>query len=218
MRKAYLRIIACLTLVAVLASGCETLKKPTVIGAITGTVIGAGAGAGIDHDKRGRGAAIGGVAGGLAGAGIGYYIERQRRALEEIPGAEVSVEEVDGQQQLVVTMESTLLFQTDSADITYGRDSLDQIAETLNEFPESSVIVKGFTDSRGTEEYNQQLSERRANAVRNYLIAKKVAASRITAIGFGESLPVAPNDTEEGRQRNRRVEIDIIPTEAAESE
>jgi len=218
MGKPYMRVLACLTLVAVLASGCETLKKPTVIGAITGTVIGAGAGAGIDHDKRGRGAAIGGVAGGLAGAGIGYYIEKQRRDLEQIPGAEVSVEEVNGQQQLVVTMESTLLFETDSAGITYGRDSLDQIAETLNEFPESTVIVKGFTDSRGTEEYNQQLSERRANAVRNYLIAKKVAASRITAIGFGESLPVAPNDTEEGRQRNRRVEMDIIPTEAAEGE
>jgi len=218
MGKPYMRVLACLALVAVLASGCETLKKPTVIGAITGTVIGAGAGAGIDHDKRGRGAAIGGVAGGLAGAGIGYYIEKQRRDLEQIPGAEVSVEEVNGQQQLVVTMESTLLFETDSAGITYGRDSLDQIAETLNEFPESTVIVKGFTDSRGTEEYNQQLSERRANAVRNYLIAKKVAASRITAIGFGESLPVAPNDTEEGRQRNRRVEMDIIPTEAAEGE
>jgi outer membrane protein OmpA-like peptidoglycan-associated protein len=217
MRKAYVRILACLTLVAILASGCETLKKPTVIGALTGTLVGAGAGAAIDRDKRGRGAAIGGVAGGLAGAGIGYYIEKQRRDLEQIPGADVSVEEVDGQQQLVVTMESTLLFETDSANISYGRDSLDQIAETLNKYPESTVIVKGYTDSRGTEEYNQQLSERRANAVRNYLIAKKVDASRITAIGFGESLPVATNDTEEGRQRNRRVEMDIIPTEAAES-
>ncbi len=218
MRKAHVRILACLTLVAILASGCETLKKPTVIGALAGTLVGAGAGAGIDHDKRGRGAAIGGVAGGLAGAGIGYYIERQRRDLEQIPGAEVSVEEVDGQQQLVVTMKSTLLFETDSANLTYGRDSLDQIAETLNKYPESTVIVKGHTDSRGTEEYNQQLSERRANAVGNYLIAEQVAASRITAIGFGESLPVAPNDTEEGRQRNRRVEMDIVPNEAAESE
>ncbi len=218
MRKAYVRILACLTLVAILASGCETLKKPTVIGALAGTLVGAGTGAAIDKDKRGRGAAIGGVAGGLAGAGIGYYIERQRRDLEQIPGAEVSVEEVDGQQQLVVTMKSTLLFETDSANLTYGRDSLDQIAETLNKYPESTVIVKGHTDSRGTEEYNQQLSERRANAVRNYLIAERVDASRITAIGFGESLPVAPNDTEEGRQRNRRVEMDIIPTEAAESE
>jgi outer membrane protein OmpA-like peptidoglycan-associated protein len=218
MRKVYLRILTCLTLVAIVASGCETLKKPTVIGALTGALVGGGAGAAIDKNKRGRGAGIGAATGAAVGAGIGYYIERQRRDLEQVPGAEVSVEEVDGRQQLVVTMDSTLLFDTNSADITYGRDSLDQIADTLNEYPESKLIVKGYTDSRGTEEYNQKLSDRRANAVKNYLVAEQVDDSRITAIGFGEGFPVASNETAEGRQRNRRVEIDIIPTEDAESE
>lgn len=213
MRNAFSRTVACLVLVAIVASGCETLKKPTVIGALTGALVGGGAGAAIDKDKRGRGGAIGAATGALVGAGIGHYIERQRRELEQIPGAEVSVEERDGKQQLVVTMSSTLLFSTDSSDITYGRESLDQIAQTLNNYPESKLIVKGYTDSRGTEEYNLKLSQRRADAVRNYLIAKQVGPSRITAVGFGESFPVASNDSVEGRQRNRRVEIEIIPTE-----
>lgn len=213
MRKAYLRIPACLTLVAIVASGCETLKKPTVIGALTGAVVGGGAGAAIDEDKRGRGAGIGAATGAAIGAGIGYYIEKQRQDLEKIPGAEVSVEEKDGKQQLVVTMKSALMFETDSFSITHGQESLDGIAETLNEFAESRLIVKGYTDSRGSEEYNLQLSQRRAEAVKNYLVAKQVAPSRITSVGFGESFPVASNDTESGRQQNRRVEIEIIPTE-----
>jgi len=215
MNKAFTRGVASLLLVAFVASGCETLKKPTVIGALTGAAVGAGTGAAIDEDKRGRGAGIGAAAGAAVGAGVGYLIERQRRKLEEVPGTEVRVEEKDGQQQLVVTMKSALLFDTDSFSITQGRETLDGIAETLIEYPESKVVVKGYTDSRGTEEYNLRLSERRANAVRDYLVAKQVRSARITAVGFGESFPVASNDTAEGRQRNRRVEIEIIPTEEA---
>ncbi len=212
MNKGFTKAVACLLLVAFVASGCETLKRPTVIGALAGAAVGAGAGAAIDDDKRGRGAGIGAATGAAVGAGVGYVIERQRRKLEEVPGTEVRVEEKDGQQQLVVTMKSALLFDTDSFSITHGRETLDGIAEALIEYPESKVIVKGYTDSRGTEEYNLQLSQRRADAVKNYLVAKQVSAARITAVGFGESFPVASNDTVEGRQRNRRVEIEIIPT------
>jgi len=212
MNRGFTRAIACLVLVAFVASGCETLKKPTVIGALAGAAVGGGTGAAIDKDKRGRGAGIGAATGALVGAGVGYYIERQRRKLEEVPGTEVRVEEKDGQQQLVVTMKSALLFATDSFSITQGQETLDGIAETLNEYPESKLIVKGYTDSRGTEEYNLRLSERRAGAVKDYLVAKQVRPARITAVGFGESFPVASNDTSEGRQRNRRVEIEIIPT------
>ena len=212
MNKMFLKTVASLVLVALVASGCETLKKPTVIGALTGAVVGGGAGAAIDRDKRGRGAGIGAATGAALGAGIGYYIERQRRELENVPGAEVRVEEKDGQEQLIVTMTGALLFDTDSFNITHGRESLDQIAETLNRYPESRVVVKGYTDSRGTEEYNLQLSQRRADAVKSYLVAKQVDAARVTPVGFGESFPIASNDTEAGRQRNRRVEIEIIPT------
>jgi len=174
----------------------------------------AGAGAAIDHDKRGRGALIGAATGAAVGGGIGYFIQRQRRDLEQIPGTEVAVEEQDGREQLVVTMESELLFDTDSFALKSGKDTLDQIAATLNRYPESKVIVKGYTDSRGSEEHNLQLSERRAESVRNYLVAKQVDPARITSVGFGESLPVASNDTGDGRRQNRRVEIEIIPTES----
>jgi len=200
--------------IAVAVPGCETLKKPATIGALTGAAIGAGAGAAIDHDKRGRGALIGAATGAAVGGGIGYFIQRQRRDLEQIPGTEVAVEEQDGREQLVVTMESELLFDTDSFALKSGEDTLDQIAATLNRYPESKVIVKGYTDSRGSEEHNLQLSERRAESVRNYLVAKQVDPARITSVGFGESLPVASNDTGDGRRQNRRVEIEIIPTES----
>jgi outer membrane protein OmpA-like peptidoglycan-associated protein len=219
MNKTSLRVVAGLTLLAfVLSAGCDTLRgamqKRTTQGALIGTAVGAGAGALIDRGKPGRGALIGAGAGAAVGAGIGYYLDRQKRELEKVPGAEVRVEEKDGTQQLVLTMTSSLLFETNSFDISRGRDSLDQIAETLNKYPESRVVVKGYTDSRGTEDYNLQLSQRRADAVKNYLIAKQVNPARITAVGFGESLPVASNDTEEGRQKNRRVEIEIVPTGA----
>ena len=142
--------------------------------------------------------------GAAAGAGVGYYLDRQKQKLEQVPGTDVRIEEKDGKQQLVVTMKSALMFETDSFSITHGQESLDGIAETLNEFPESTVMVKGYTDSRGSEQYNLDLSRRRAEAVKNYLIAKRVAPSRITAVGFGESFPVASNDTESGIL-NRRV-------------
>jgi len=208
------KTMLCLLIVAVAVPGCETLRKPATIGALTGAVIGAGAGAAIDHDKRGRGALIGAATGAAVGGGIGYLVQRQKRDLEQIPGTEVEVQERDGRQQLVVTMESALLFDTDSFALKSGEDTLDQIAATLNKYPESKVVVKGYTDSRGSEDHNLQLSERRAESVRNYLVAKQVDLSRITAIGFGESLPVASNDTQEGRRQNRRVEIEIIPTES----
>ena len=212
MSKGFTRVVVCVVLAAFLASGCEILQRRTTQGAIIGTLIGAGAGAAIDKDKRGRGALIGAAVGGATGAGVGYLLDRQKRKLEQVPGADVRVEEKDGKQQLVVTMKSALLFETNSFSLTQGQESLDQIAETLNEFTESRLIVKGYTDSRGTEEYNLQLSQRRADAVKNYLVAKQVEPSRVTAVGFGESFQVASNDTAEGRLRNRRVEIEIIPT------
>jgi len=215
MNRTVLRTVSCFLMVAVGVSGCATLKKPATIGALTGAAIGAGAGAAIDNDKRGRGALIGAATGAAVGGGIGYLVQRQKSDLEQIPGTEVEVQEQDGQEQLIVTMESALLFDTDSFALKSGRETLDQIAATLNKYPESKVVVKGYTDSRGSEEHNLRLSEQRAESVRNYLISKQVDPARITAVGFGESLPVASNDTEDGRRQNRRVEMEIIPTESS---
>ena len=116
------------------------------------------------------------------------------------------------EDSLVVTMSDAVLFDVDSAAMkAVSRGTLDQMADVMVRYPDSDILVKGHTDSTGSEKHNQELSERRAKTVSNYFIDKAVAAQRITAIGFGEIMPIAPNDTPEGRQKNRRVEIEIKP-------
>ena len=177
-------------------------------GAILGTLAGAAAGAAIDDHKRGRGALIGAAVGGLAGAGVGHYLEKQKQEIDQIPDANV-------QQQgeaLMVSFPGDVLFDTGSSSLgpgAYGR--LDQLADTLNRYPETEVVVKGHTDGEGSETMNQTLSERRADSVRRYLIGKGVSSSRITSVGFGESMPLVSNETAAGRQQNRRVEIEVRP-------
>lgn len=215
MNRMLVRSVACLLIVAVVLPGCATMKKPTAIGALAGAAVGAGVGAAVDHDKRGRGALIGAATGAAVGGGIGYLIERQRKDIENIPDADVEVQNKEGQDQLLVTLEGTLLFDRDSFVINSGSATLDGLADNLNKYPESRVVVKGYTDNRGTEEHNLKLSQRRADAVKTYLISKQVHPDRITAVGFGKSFPVASNDSEEGRRQNRRVELEIIPTKTS---
>jgi outer membrane protein OmpA-like peptidoglycan-associated protein len=113
-----------------------------------------------------------------------------------------------GKDALLVHFDSDVLFDVDSATIRpSGRDTLSQMAEVLGEYNKTAVIVQGHTDSTGTETHNQDLSERRAQAARNYLVGRGVDSQRIAALGFGESQPVATNDTATDRQRNRRVEV-----------
>jgi outer membrane protein OmpA-like peptidoglycan-associated protein len=207
-------ILAATLLVASLGA-CATntgtvLDDKRAQGAILGTLAGAAAGAAIDDNKRGRGALIGAAVGGLAGAGIGHYLEKQKQEIDQIPDANV-------QQQggaLLVAFPGDVLFDTGSSALAPGAYSrLDQLADTLARYPDTDVIVKGHTDGAGTEASNQTLSEQRADAVRRYLIGKGVAASRITAVGFGETMPLATNSTPEGRQQNRRVEIELRPNQ-----
>ena len=178
-------------------------------GAIAGTLAGAAIGAAVDGHKRGRGAAIGAAVGGLTGAGVGYYLERQAQEIDAIPDANVEIQ----QDQLLVAFPSDVLFDVDSRSLSPGAFTrLNQLAETLKRHPQSQLVVKGHTDGTGSETHNLRLSEDRANAVKTYLIAQGVTAQRITALGFGESMPLATNQTEAGRQQNRRVEIEIRPT------
>ncbi|NIN01823.1 MAG: OmpA family protein, partial [candidate division Zixibacteria bacterium] len=154
------------------------------------------------------GAVIGGVAGGVIGGAIGYKLDQQAKELEQIPNTEVKREE----DRLIVTMADAVLFDVNSAALKpEAKDTLGQMADVMIRYPDSDILVKGHTDGTGSEIYNQELSERRSKSVKNYLIASGVASPRITAIGFGETMPVAPNDTPEGRQANRRVEIEIKP-------
>ena len=210
------RLAACVAAALFASLGaCATntgtvLDNKTTQGAILGTLAGAATGAAIDHNKRGRGALIGAAVGGLAGTGIGYYLEKQKQEIDKIPDANV-------QQQgdaLMVAFPGDVLFDTGSSMLApgaYGR--LDQLAATLGRYPDTDVIIKGHTDGAGTEASNQTLSEQRADAVRRYLIGKGVSPARMTAVGFGESMPLATNATPEGRQQNRRVEIELRPNQ-----
>ncbi len=211
-----LRSAACLGLAFVLVgSGCattnEVLDTKTKKGAVLGGLAGAAAGRAIGgHDKAAAGIAIGAATGALAGGLIGRYLDNQAKELDAIPDADVERRE----DRLVVTFGGDLLFDTGSANVSPGaQQRMSQLADTLKRYPESRVVVKGYTDSVGSETLNQQLSERRAQNVANYLIAQGVSPSRITALGFGEQFPLATNATPEGRQQNRRVEIEIVPIE-----
>lgn len=204
--------LAILTVVSFLACQTNTgtvMDKKATQGAILGGLAGAAAGAAIGgSDHRGGGALIGAATGAIAGGMVGHYLDKQAQELDAIPGATVQRRD----DSLLVNFESQILFDSGSATLFPGSfDRLRALAQTLNRYPKSDVIIKGHTDSAGEEAFNQTLSERRADGVRNFLIAESVAPPRITAIGFGESVPVASNETTEGRQRNRRVEIEIRP-------
>ena len=212
------RVTIGLALVAVTLGGCAEPMTRTQKGAMIGGGVGAATGAGLgqaigrDTSSTLIGAAVGGVVGGLAGGMIGNYMDKQeaalRQSLANVEGASIQ----RNQDTLAVTFKSDLLFPVNSATIQPGGvDEINRVARVLSQYPQTTVIVAGHTDSTGSESANQQLSERRANAVKNAIIGKGVAAQRISAIGYGESKPITDNATESGRRLNRRVEIVITP-------
>ena len=183
-----------------------------------GAVIGAGAGAAIggvignNTGSTARGAIIGAVIGGAAGAVIGHQMDQQAKEIDQsVPGAKV--ERVG--EGIQVTFDSGLLFDFDSDRIrSDAAANLNELANSLNKFPNSDLLIVGHTDSRGDDAYNQNLSQRRANSASAYLQARGVPANRLRTSGRGESEPVATNDSESGMQQNRRVEIAIYASEA----
>jgi len=185
---------------------------------VSRTAIGAGGGAlaglllgGLIGGGTGR--IIGAGIGGIAGGAIGYTMDKQIRELKEsTAGSGVDVTETDNGQAILVNLPDGVTFDVDSSTLKpQFRSTLDEIAKSLNSYPNSLIDVYGHTDSTGSEEYNQSLSERRASTVANYLVTRNVSAARIRSQGFGETMPIASNDTAEGRARNRRVEIKIVP-------
>jgi outer membrane protein OmpA-like peptidoglycan-associated protein len=154
-----------------------------------------------EADEILAGAAIGGVVGGA----IGAYMDRQQERLGHIPGTRV---ERLGEDTLLVHFNSDVLFDSGSATLDPdGRSALEQVADVMNDYRKTAVVVQGHTDALGSEETNQYLSERRARAVENYLTNRGVDPRRMTAVGFGESAPVASNSSAYGRQKNRRVDV-----------
>jgi outer membrane protein OmpA-like peptidoglycan-associated protein len=185
-------------------------EKGIGIGAATGAAIGAVA------DRSAKGAALGAVGGALVGGLIGNYMEQQRRDFEkvladEIASGAIRVEKLPG-DRLLVGMTGETAFEVDSDRIKPGfYSTMDKISGVVNKYGKTQLAIAGYTDSTGSAAYNQDLSERRAGAVQSYLLSDNVYSARLSATGYGQNRPIANNDTEEGRRRNRRVDITIIP-------
>lgn len=209
---------------AVLAGGCETLDPYTGESekskATRGALIGAAAGAvvglvsGDDAVERRQRALIGAGVGALAGGAVGYYMDKQEAKLRaELEGTGVSVTRKG--DNITLNMPGNVTFATDSSDLRPAFfEVLTSVGKVLKEYDQTVVEVAGHTDSTGTEAYNQGLSERRAGSVAQYLAARGISEQRVITVGMGELRPVAGNDSAEGRQANRRVEITMVPITA----
>jgi outer membrane protein OmpA-like peptidoglycan-associated protein len=200
-----------LTFFLLFLSSCAMSKtqKGAAVGAGAGAVVGGAVGKAVGSTAKG--ALVGAVVGGTAGAIIGAQMDEQAETLEEeLPNA--TVQRVG--EGIAVTFDSGLLFDFDSYTLrAEARDNLANLAESLNGYPESDVLIVGHTDSVGHQNYNQILSENRAGAAATFLMEQGVEPGRIETRGMGEEEPIATNETEEGRQLNRRVEVAIFASE-----
>lgn len=212
------RIITLTMVVLFTVAGCSTMQTRTQKGTATGVVVGSAAGAGLGQ-AIGRsteatliGMGIGALLGGVAGREIGSYMDRQEMELQQALANEQAASVYREQNLLVVTFKSDFLFDVNSSALKpSGYSEIDRVATVLKKYPETRILVEGHTDSTGSETYNQTLSEKRAQAVKNSIVSRGVAGSRIETMGFGESKPYGSNQTTAGRQLNRRVNVVIIP-------
>ena len=211
-----------LVLIAVFAFACATTdddpNKKTKRGAVIGAVIGGVAGAVIGNQSGSNrtGAVVGAAAGAAVGAAVGRRMDKQEQELRQIEGVEVTR---PSEGEINVRLTSDILFDFNSAALRpESRTTLSELGENFRQYPDNTIIVEGHTDSVGTDSYNQRLSEERAANVADYLIDRGVSASKVIVYGFGESRPKSSNDTAEGRQLNRRVEIHIRAPQQASAQ
>jgi outer membrane protein OmpA-like peptidoglycan-associated protein len=203
--------------IMLIASGCSSLSRTE-----KGAIIGAGAGGaigGVIGNQTGstaRGAIIGAAVGGVVGAMIGNQMDKQAEELaQNIPGA--TVERVG--EGIQVTFASGLLFDFDSDRVrAEAAQNLRNLASSLDKYPNTELLIVGHTDSDGADSYNWDLSQRRASSAATYLATQGVARTRLRTAGRGETEPVAPNESDAGRQQNRRVEVAIFASEAYRNE
>jgi outer membrane protein OmpA-like peptidoglycan-associated protein len=215
------RIAALALGTSVVVTGCMTYDPYTgekeVSKTTSGAAIGAAAGVAVglmvgdSSSERKRRAIQLGVAGGLAGGAVGNYMDRQEAKLRaQLQGTGVSV--TRSGDNIILNMPGNVTFQTNSADINAGfYQVLNSVALVLKEFDKTVVDVAGHADSTGDDAMNMDLSQRRASSVSSYLGAQGVSSQRLITVGYGETRPIASNDTVEGRQQNRRVEITLQP-------
>ncbi len=219
MKQSMSIILAMLLVMSVISCAPQTkTQKGGLYGAAGGAAAGAGIGQAIGRDTQSTlwGAAIGAAVGGLAGAGAGRMMDQQEREFQEALAASRSATMKREGDLIALTLKGDVTFDHDSAKINPGfKGELDQIATILQKYPNTVIQVEGHTDSSGTETYNMALSRRRASAVKTYLTSQGVGAHRIRTVGYGETKPLASNDTQSGKQMNRRVEIKIAPSQSS---
>jgi len=214
-----IRKLSILVFATLLAASCassnpddqnQKAKRGAGIGAAAGAVVGAMIGNQTGNPKTG--AAVGAAIGAAAGGVIGHRMDQQQKELQQIPGVEVSR---PAENEIAVQLTNDILFDFNSAALRpESQQTLRDLAGNFQRYPDETISVEGHTDNVGAIDYNQNLSERRAYSVKDYLSTQGVPGSRITAIGYGESRPKASNETPEGRQLNRRVEIHIRATQS----
>jgi len=187
---------------------CSSMSN-TQKGAAGGAAAGGTLGAIIGHQSGNTavGAIIGAAIGGAAGGYIGHYMDKQAAEMQkDLEGAKV--ERVG--EGIKITFDSGILFDVNKAELKQAsRTNLTKLAGILNKYPDTDILLEGHTDSTGSEEWNLELSKLRAQSVSNYLAGQKVMETRFTTMGYGESQPIATNDTKDGRAANRRVEVAI---------
>ncbi|MFZ2322308.1 MAG: OmpA family protein [Ignavibacteriaceae bacterium] len=219
MKKIKLIFLLSSLAISVFIYGCSASNavKGGVIGGVGGGVVG-----GVIGNQLGSttlGVIIGSAVGGTAGVLIGNYMDKQAEEIKnDIEGAKV--ERVG--EGIKITFDSGILFETNSSTLqAEAKSDISKLVLILNKYPDTNILVTGHTDSDGTEQYNQTLSEKRAKAVSDYSMSQGISSSRLSIIGLGEGEPVASNETVEGKKLNRRVEIAIFANEelkdAAES-
>ena len=210
-----LKPVLAISAAALLVAACEVdpyantnrTQQGAVAGAIAGGVLGAATGSGNRLPEALLGAGVGALAGGVIGASL----DRQAAELRAQLGNNIDVRNTG--DEIVVTMPQDILFATDSAALRPDlRRDLRAIAANLRQYPASTIIITGHTDSTGAMAYNQSLSERRASSVAAVLIESGVSSNRVMPRGAGQTQPIASNETAAGRAQNRRVEIVIRPT------
>lgn len=184
-------------------------QKGVAIGAGTGAVVG-----GVIGKAAGNtilGAILGAAVGGAAGAYIGRYMDKQAEEMRrDLEGAKI--ERIG--EGIKITFDSGLLFDIDKSALRdTSKENLAKLAKILNKYPDTNILIEGHTDSTGPEDYNLRLSKDRAEAVAFYLAQLNVNSRRFSVMGYGEAQPIATNDTEEGRQQNRRVDLAIMANE-----
>lgn len=211
------RKVSVLVLIAFFAFACASTtdstgtdaNRKTKRGAAIGAVVGSVAGAVIGNQSGSNrtGAVIGAATGAAVGAAVGRRMDKQEQELRQIEGVEVSR---PSEGEISVRLQDAILFDHNSASLrSASRSTLTDLAQNFRQYPDNRIVVEGHTDSTGTDTYNQRLSEDRAANVADFLIAQGVTAGDVIVYGFGETRPRSTNDTAEGRQLNRRVEIHI---------